>query len=350
MLAEDDYSAFCAFVENQSLRHLRRYLDYGKRVRNGEGLRELQQWLGRILLDQDNIYGLEDKASAFEIGACEWLAVHWDELNHPDADPVTIAGPVDKVLLVRLIASQTAGPQRAALAQLFRERYGRTWSWVGERATQLESVDVIEGQSSTELFTRFLEHLDNFVPISNGPSSAEIETQLEQAQEREERLRREVAATTHRAERAATRVEGLQQELSQARRSTREEGELSERLREERSRRIKLERQARDGAQELERLKSEYLKLDSRLRESAHREGGLPMGELVEIAQLAQLDPQKLLGLSAGATPEEVAQARRRFAAAFHSDRTSQLPDWVGELFDQLLGAVNAACDRSHRL
>jgi curved DNA-binding protein CbpA len=61
------------------------------------------------------------------------------------------------------------------------------------------------------------------------------------------------------------------------------------------------------------------------------------------------LDPQKLLGLSAGATPEEVAQARRRFAAAFHSDRTSQLPDWVGELFDQLLGAVNAACDRSHR-
>ena len=40
---------------------------------------------------------------------------------------------------------------------------------------------------------------------------------------------------------------------------------------------------------------------------------------------------------------------RRRFAAAFHSDRAAQLPPWVRELFDRLLALVNASCDRVRR-
>ena len=84
MLADTDYCAFRELVEAQSLRHLRRYLDYGKRARKGSGLTELHRWVGRILLDREAIYDLQDKASAFEIGACEWLAAHWDEVSHPE--------------------------------------------------------------------------------------------------------------------------------------------------------------------------------------------------------------------------------------------------------------------------
>ncbi|MCH2465765.1 MAG: hypothetical protein MK237_07675, partial [Gemmatimonadetes bacterium] len=42
----------------------------------------------------------------------------------------------------------------------------------------------------------------------------------------------------------------------------------------------------------------------------------------------------------------EVGLARRRFAAAFHSDRVVTLPPWVRQAFDQLLAMVNEACDR----
>lgn len=354
MLAETDYRAFCELVEGQSLRYLRRYLDYGKRARKGSGLTELHRWVGRILLDREAVYGLQDKASAFEIGACEWLAAHWDELNHPEPSAITVGGAVDKVLLVRLMVSASTPPERAGLALLFAERYRRLWTWVGERAIQPALDDdepasaVVDDEPATELFTRFLEHLERLAPLPMG-SSADAERRLRQALECEQRLRREVAATTHRAERAATRVEGLQEELTQLRRSVREEADNGEKLREERSRRIRIERQARDLAQELAGLKSEYLKLDSRMRESAQRQGGVPVSSLSELTQLAQWDPSRLLGLPADASTEDLARARRRFAAAFHSDRTSQLPGWVGEVFDQLLGLVNAACDRTRR-
>jgi hypothetical protein len=352
MLAETDFSDFRRLVEGQSLRHLRRYLDYGKRARQGEGLTELHQWLGRILLDREQVYGLQDKASAFEIGACEWLAMHWDELNHPGAGVVTVAGTVDKVLLIRLIVDASTAADRAALATLFAERYARTWSWVRERAVQLiDADDDIEASAkpATILFTRFLAHLQNLEPTS-GTAASEAERRLVEATEREDRLRREVTATTERADRAAARVESLQEELAGLRRSVRDERENGDKLREERSRRIRIERQSRDLAQELDRLKSEYLKLDARMREAAQREtGGAPVGNLAELAQLAQMDPGRLLGLPANATDADLAQSRRRFAAAFHSDRASQLPVWVGELFDQLLGVVNAACDRLRR-
>jgi hypothetical protein len=366
MLAETDFRELRDLVEGQSLRHLRRYLDYGKRVRQGTGLAELHQWLNRILFDRETVYGLQDKASAFEIGACEWLAVHWDELNHPGAGAMTVAGHVDKVLLVRLIVGAGTATERTALATLFGQRYSRTWSWVRERAAQLEgekqdpptadgrdsAEETHDGGASTTLFTRFVEELERLDPLAAGAGAgaAELERLLLEASEREARLRREVAAMTDRAERAATRSESLQEELTESRRSIREENDSGEKLREERSRRIRIERESREVTQELDRLKREYLKLDARMREAAQREhGGAPVGNLEELAQLAQLDPNLLLGLPADANEADLAQTRRRFAAAFHSDRTSQLPVWVGELFDQLLGVANAACDRLRR-
>ncbi|MDA0337628.1 MAG: hypothetical protein O2782_20885 [bacterium] len=146
-------------------------------------------------------------------------------------------------------------------------------------------------------------------------------------------------------------MESLTEELNQLRRSARDERDNGDKLREERSRRIRLERESRDVMQELARLKAEYLKLDARMRDVAQGDGrsGPPVGNLAELANLAQMDPNRLLGLPVDVTEAELAQVRRRFAAAFHSDRTSQLSPWVGELFDQLLGVVNAACDRLRR-
>ena len=372
MLTSVDYAAFGQLVEGQSLRHLRRYLDYGKRARQDAGWTELHQWIGRILLDQEGVYELQDKASAFEIGACEWFALHWDELNHPDVELMTVAGPVDKLMLVRLIVATSGPGQRAGLAMLFAERYGRTWAWIRERATQLgaesEAVHSTRDEAGSEsgpesgpesgnddasaataLFGRFLEHLEALDPVPVGPGAGAV-LELKEAEEREDRLRREVAATTARAERAATRVEALQEELAQIRKATRDQQDNGDKLRDERSRRIRLERESRDLSQELERIKSEYLKLDARMREVAQREGtAAPVGSLEELTRLAQVEPSQLLGLPSSATDEDLTRVRRRFATAFHSDRTAQLPAWVGEVFDQLLGAVNSACDRLRR-
>lgn len=349
MLTGADYDEFRRLVEAQSVRQLRRTFDYGKRARQGAGIRDLHRWVGRILLDRDEVYDLADRAVAFEIGACEWLAGRWDEMAHPAPAVVTVAGPVDKLLLVRLLRAADSAEERAAWAALYAERYGRAWSWIGERADSLaaapEETDEETPEPSLELFERFLAQLDELDPL---PASGDpqAESRLLEAEELIERLRREAAALTDRADRAALRAEGLQDEVGQLRRSVRQEADSGEKLRDERSRRIRAERQARDAAQELERLKAEYIKLDGRLRAGEGRGPG-PGAEIAELTRLAQADPLALLGLQPGASAEELAQARRRFAAAFHSDRASQLPPWVGEFFDQLLALVNAACDRA---
>ena len=50
-ISEGEYSKFGELVEAQDPRTLRRYLDYGKRAKSGQGLSELSQWIGKILLD-----------------------------------------------------------------------------------------------------------------------------------------------------------------------------------------------------------------------------------------------------------------------------------------------------------
>lgn len=349
MLSSDDLGAFHEAVESQSLRQIRRYLDYGKRVRQAGSLAELHRWLGRILHDEDGVYDTTDVASAFEIGACEWLASHWDELNHPAPSIVTVAGPVDKTHLLRLLVEAPDSEAKSGWALLFAQRYGKIWSWVEERALQTAATQAEpDAELESAPFVRFLELLQQLEPLGVG-GSAETTRQLEEAEQLQQRLQREVAATTQRAERAATRAEALQEEIENLRRTVRQDQSSSERLRDERSRRIRIERQARDLAQELERLKSEYVKVDGRLREQARRDGTQPttLGSLEELRHVAQTTPMQILGLGENATAAELAKARRRFATAFHSDRTSQLPAWVGELFDQLLGVVNAACDRA---
>jgi hypothetical protein len=70
-LTDGDLQALRELTESQSARSLRRYLDYGKRLRSGTGLDELSQWLGKILLDDGSVYDLSDRSMAFEIAACE---------------------------------------------------------------------------------------------------------------------------------------------------------------------------------------------------------------------------------------------------------------------------------------
>lgn len=361
MLSEEEYAQFRQLVERQSPRQLRRYLDYGRRVRQGVGLAELVQWVGRILLDDQGVYGVEDKARAFEIGACERLARSLPLAAPHESAVVTVAGSADKVLLLRLLIAQSSPAPRAALSALFAQRYRRTWDWVRQRAVRVAAEAGAEdgkaqpgGGAAAEgsfagdaLMARFLEELELIDPLPGGTFPGQVERALQEAREREDRLRREAEVATDRTERALTRLEALQQEVAQLRRSTREERDTAEKLRAERSRRIKLEREVRESARELGRLRAEYLKLDGRLRESAQRKGG--QGFVVDLDHLAEMGSEQLLGVASGASDEDFAQVRRRFAAAFHSDRAVQLPPWVANLFDRLLGLVNAACDRQRR-
>ena len=66
----------------------------------------------------------------------------------------------------------------------------------------------------------------------------------------------------------------------------------------------------------------------------------------LDLTSLRNLDAGRILGVGTPPTADEISQLRRRFASAFHSDRANQLRDWVSQLFDQLLGIVNEACDR----
>ena len=285
VLTSDEYAHFRELVEAQSPRQLRRFLDYGKRVRQDSGMAELVLWVGRILFDRDHIYTTQDKAAAFEIGACEWMARRWGEVSQPAAEAVTIAGPIDKVRLLRMLLADEEPAARSALAALFAQRYGRTWSWVRERAAQpircgtdddapqttggTEAEELVAGEDA--LFGRFVEELEALDPLPLGSGALRLERLLADAQEREQRLRRELEVATERAERAVTRLESVQEEVKQLRHDLREGRQNGDQLREERSRRIKTERQVRDAARELERLKAEYVKLDGRLRVAARR-------------------------------------------------------------------------------
>lgn len=363
LLGPDEYARFCAVVEAQSPRQLRRFLDYGKRARQGTGLAELQLWIGRILFDRDRVYTVDDKAAAFEVGACEWLTRRWGEVGQPGTQMLVLAGAVDKVRLFRALVRPSEAATRAALAVLFAQRYGRTWSWVRQRAAQsrAEGSDTDappavaaaaapgSWQAEDAAFVRFVEELDEVDPLPLGPGAQRLERSLAEAQERDERYRRELEAATERAERAVTRLESLQHEARQLRHDLRQAREDGDKLRDERSRRIRTERQARDAERELTRLRSEYAKLDGRLRDSIQRRGERGEAQVPDLTAIAQLPLDQLLGLPPGAANDDLAQARRRFAAAFHSDRAAQLPPWVGELFDRLLGMVNAACDRARK-
>lgn len=353
-------------MENQSLRRLRRQLDYGKRARGGEGMAELYQWLGRILLDDGLVYSLEERALAFEIAACERLAELWPELHLAEPESLVVSGPLDRLLLYRqLLSGRYPPPRRAALYRLLHARYPRYADWIESRAAASDGTSGLEASGCLLLLEQFLAGLEALeaLPEELGSADLALRAELTRLQEEERRrgteistLHRDLEFAEDRAERAHQRLRLLDEEARQLRRDLREFRENGEKLRTERRTRIESVRQSSQSQRDLARLQADYARLEQRLQSMAQRlaaaeqrPGGSPeVGELrVTVGALRRLEPGQVLGLAAIPTGEELSQIRRRFAAVFHPDRVNGLPPWVRILCDEILGAVNEACDRA---
>jgi len=358
IFSPETFAQFCRQVEAQSPRALRRFLDYGKRLESGQGLGEFHRWLGRILLDDTQVYTLEDWALAFEIAACERLAGQWEELEAATPALVAFTGPADKATLYRQILAEGSGlERRAAFLKVLESRYKKSWEWIRQRAGTQAQGGNAAGDRLLEEFLARLEAIAPLAPEGIPGSQAQALEQLQQETRAREaalgELRQDLEFAEDRARRAHQKLRQLEEEAKQLRRQLREARENGEKLREERSRRIQLDRQAAEATGELERLRQECVRLDRRLRQMAQRlaqaEGHRQEAQAasrIEVPQLRRLDVQQILGVEGPLSEEELSQVRRRFAAALHSDRVGQLPAWVGELFDEILSAVNEACDR----
>ena len=338
---------------------MRRYLDYGKRVKSGQGMGELYQWVGKILLDDGQVYALEDRALAFEIAASEWLADQWDELQAAAAEVVVVSGEVDKTLLYRhLLSPANSLERRTAFADLLASRYRRNWSWIDACAAARRGEKGDGVAASMPLFSEFLNTLEEVEPLTGGPGG-DLQQELEQAREEAAQgegeiteLRQDLEFAEERASRAHQRLRKLEEEERQLRRQLRDLKESTEKLRQERSRRIKLDRQAIEVTRELERLRQEYVKQEQRLQQMALRLAAAEQQRTamaVDLGALRQLGPAQVLGVKGPLNEEEISRKRRQFAIVFHSDRVRGLPAWVGKLFDEILSMVNEACDRARR-
>lgn len=341
------------------MRALKRFLDYGRRIRQDHGLAELHQWLGRILLDGGPAYSLEDVAWGFEIAACEAVATAWPRLLASPADPVVVAGPLDRTLVYRhILASEASDARRRAFLDLLGERYRRQWIWIRDRAAASPEGETSPRTPLAEgLFGEFLDHLSELDPLDLGQttSTAEVERlhqDVEASRKEAAKLREYLEASRDRVEASHQRVAALDEEAKRLREALREEADNAEKLRTERSRRIKSERDATDAARDLGTLKREYVRLDERLQQMAQRAATAEShraGTTDWLGSLRSLSSEQVLGVQDPVTEDKVAQARRRFAATFHPDRLGHHPAWVRELFAQLLGLVNDACDRIRR-
>ena len=339
---------------------MRRYLDYGKRVKNDQGLGELYHWLGKILLDDGSVYAIEERAQAFEIAVCERLVSLWSTLNGPAADLILAHGAPDRLSLYRYILHPDTAPEyRNAWAGLLAANYKKHWSWIGSCASARLPGGTYADSESVRLFDEFLLELEQLAPLSAAiPSGGmaqmrELEEQRERIQAQEEEvagLKEDLEFAEDRASRAHRRVQNSEKELSKVKRQLGEERENSEKLRQERSRRIKLERQATEAERELERLRREYVKLDQRLHQMAQRlvqaQHQNASGSSIDLQVLRQSAAEQILGLEKPVAEEEISQIRRQFAAIFHPDRVERLPAWVGQFCKEILGIVNEACDR----
>lgn len=311
--------------------------------------------MGRILLDDNEVYSPQDQALAFEISAAERIADGWQELRRAIPDLVIFSGPVDKVFLYRQILSDEGGLERqAAFAKILETRYPKSWDWIVGRAAARNSEG--EGHHRDLLLEEFLARLESLSPLSReGLGQARLVGFLQQEVRDKEaalrRLRDDLEFAEQRTRRAHQKLKKGEEEGKELQKQLREARENGEKLRQERSRRIQLDRQAAEAGGEVERLRQECAKLDSRLRQMAQRLAEAERKQSVvlakvEVNQLRQVEARQLLGVEGALEEEEINQLRRRFAAALHSDRVGQLPSWVGQLFDQILSAVNEACDR----
>jgi hypothetical protein len=246
-----------------------------------------------------------------------------------------------------------------------RSCYRRHTDWVEARAATRDEVSGLDASGCLVLLDRFLGGLTALeaLPEELGAANPELRAELAQLQEAQRQHGAEVAAlhrdlefAEDRAERAHQRLRLLEEEARQLRHDLRESRENGEKLRTERRTRIESMRQSSQSQRDLARLQADYARLEQRLQGMAQRlaaaeqrPGGSPeVGELrVTVGALRRLEPSQVLGLATTPTDEELSQIRRRFAAVFHPDRVNGLPPWVRILCDEILGAVNEACDRA---
>lgn len=315
----------------------------------------MRQWLGRILLDDNQVYTPQDQALAFEISAAECIADSWEELQRAIPGLVIFSGSADKVFLYRQILAADNGLERqAAFAKILETRHPKIWEWIAGRAASRGGEG--ERHHRDPLLEEFLARLESISPLSReGLGQDRLVGFLQQEVRDKEaairRLRGDLEFAEDRAQRAHQNLKKTEEEGKQLQKQLREARENGEKLRQERSRRIQLDRQAAEAGDEVERLRQECAKLDHRLRQMAQRLAEAERRQpavlaRVEVSQLRQMEARQLLGVEGDPGEEELNQVRRRFAVALHSDRVGQLPAWVGQLFDQVLSAVNEACDR----
>jgi DNA repair exonuclease SbcCD ATPase subunit len=306
-------------------------------------------------LDDNQVYTPQDQALAFEISAGERIAADVEELQRTLPDLVFFNGPVDKVFLYRQVLCCDSGlERRAAFAKLLQAQYPKSWDWITERSTSRERAEETGGRDL--LLEEFLERLEGVAPLAREGLGQDrllgfLQGELRDKEGVLRRLRDDLEFAEDRVRRAHQNLKKAEEEGRQLQKQLREARENGEKLRQERTRRIQLDRQAAEAGGEVERLRQECAKLDARLRQLAQRLAEAERqpsagGVRIEVAQLRQVEARQLLGVEGMPGEEELNQLRRRFAAALHSDRMGQLPAWVGQLFDQVLSAVNEACDR----
>ncbi|MEW6755581.1 MAG: hypothetical protein AB1505_32080 [Candidatus Latescibacterota bacterium] len=349
------------------MRRLRRFLDYGKRARDEVGVAELLQWAGRIMADDGQVYSLEEKGLAFEVAACEAIACLLPSLPE-EGEKLVLGLAPDRVFLYRQVLSAGSSPaRRRGFFELLRARHSRHAAWITSRAAgRLPASDAAEpGRTGgLDAFLQVLEQVDRLPGVVGDEerrlAEEVVRLQAENHQRAEElaAVREDLEVAEDRAERAHRRLRQVEEEAKELTRLLRDSRDNGEKLRTERRSRIRSERESSQAQRELERLRREYVKLERRLQEMAGRlaaAGASPAqpagpAELrVELGGLRRLDAERVLGVNSEVSEEELGRIRRRFAAVFHPDRVAQLPAWVGVLCDEVLGAVNQACDRVRR-
>ncbi len=351
-------SLFVIHIENQSPRQLRRYLNYGKKVKRGEIDDDFCQWLMRIIADKE-VYEQKERALAFELAVGESMVDIWETLGQANLVHLFIPGEVDRLTLYLGILNESQSwDERSAYWHLLREEYPKQWSWLRqvheERITN--STKLFESATG-QFFLAYCEQLRSEIGIetsSSGDANREVqrlEGEVKRGVEALKTMEKDLEFAEDRAERAHVRIRKLDEEMGRMRRQLKEERENGNKLRNERKIRISSQRESRQAQKELEALRREYIKMQDRLRDMA---GRLVLAEQVHrqpvnrwsLDALRSMDQGELLGVREVLKAEDLSRVRRRFASVLHPDRVQDLPDWIGALFSEIMGIVNKACDR----
>ena len=351
-------SLFVIHIENQSPRQLRRYLNYGKKVKRGEIDDDFCQWLMRIIADNE-VYEQKERALAFELAVGESMVDIWETLGQANLVHLFIPGEVDRLTLYLGILNESQSwDERSAYWHLLREEYPKQWSWLRqvheERITN--STKLFESATG-QFFLAYCEQLRSEIGIetsSSGDANREVqrlEGEVKRGVEALKTMEKDLEFAEDRAERAHVRIRKLDEEMGRMRRQLKEERENGNKLRNERKIRISSQRESRQAQKEFEALRREYIKMQDRLRDVA---GRLALAEQVRrqpvnrwsLDALRSMDQGELLGVREVLKAEDLSRVRRRFASVLHPDRVQDLPDWIGALFSEIMGIVNKACDR----